>query len=119
LWKLRFGKFDKFISKNNPLLIISCGLFSANILKLVQNIVCEGQVMKDNKSVAKSLTMISQVGISMLVPIFLCCMLGLLLENKLGWPVFIPLFILGALAGMRNVYVMISAIYKEDDKKKK
>jgi uncharacterized membrane protein len=46
-------------------------------------------------------------------------MLGLLLENKLGWPVFIPLFILGALAGMRNVYVMISAIYKEDDKKKK
>ena len=117
--KLRFGKFDKFISKNNPLLIISCGLFSTNILKLVQNIVCEGQVMKDNKSVAKSLAMISQVGISMLVPIFLCCMLGMFLEKNLGWPAFIPMFILGALAGMRNVYVLISAIYKEDDKKKK
>ena len=89
------------------------------MLKLVQNIVCEGQVMKDNKSVAKSLTMISQVGISMLVPIFLCCMLGMFLEKNLGWPAFIPMFILGALAGMRNVYVLISAIYKEDDKKKK
>ena len=74
--------------------------------------------MKGNRSVAKSLTMISQVGISMLVPIFLCCMLGLFLEDKLGWPAFIPMFILGALAGMRNVYVLISAVYEEDEKKK-
>lgn len=74
--------------------------------------------MKGSKGVAKSLTMISQVGISMLVPIFLCCMLGMFLEDKFGWPAFIPLFILGALAGMRNVYVLLSSIYKEDDKKK-
>ena len=74
--------------------------------------------MRYKKSVHKSFAMISQVGISMLVPIFLCCMLGLFLENKFGWPLFIPLFILGALAGMRNVYVLISAIYKEDEKKK-
>lgn len=74
--------------------------------------------MKGSKGVAKSLTMISQVGISMLVPIFLCCMLGMFLEDKTGWPVFIPMFILGALAGMRNVYLMLSAIYKEDEKKK-
>lgn len=90
-----------------------------NILELQQYIVCEGQVMKNNRSVAKSLTMISQVGISMLVPIFLCCMLGLFLEEKLGWPTFIPMFILGALAGMRNVYVLLSSIYKEENKKKK
>lgn len=74
--------------------------------------------MKGSKGVAKSLTMISQVGISMLVPIFLCCMLGLFLEDKTGWPAFITMFILGALAGMRNVYLMLSAIYKEDEKKK-
>ena len=74
--------------------------------------------MKDNRSVGKSLTMISQVSISMLVPIFLCCMLGMFLEDKFGWPAFIPLFILGALARMRNVYVLLSSIYKEDDKKK-
>lgn len=74
--------------------------------------------MKDNKRVFKSFAMISQVGISMLVPIFLCSMLGMFLEEKFGWPAFIPLFILGALAGMRNVYIMIHAIYKEDEDKK-
>lgn len=70
------------------------------------------------KSVYKSFAMISQVGIAMLVPIFLCCMLGLFLEEQFSIPAFIPLFFIGALAGMRNVYVMLSAIYKEDDRKK-
>ena len=70
------------------------------------------------KSVYKSLAMISQVGIAMLVPIFLCCMLGLFLEKQFSIPAFILLFFVGALAGMRNVYVMLSAIYKEEDKKK-
>lgn len=73
--------------------------------------------MKGNKSVHKSFVMISQVSISMLVPIFLCCMPGLFLEERFRLPAFIPMFILGALAGMRNVYVMLTAIYKEDDKK--
>ena len=41
--------------------------------------------MRYKKSVHKSFAMISQVGISMLVPIFLCCMLGLFLENKFGF----------------------------------
>lgn len=70
------------------------------------------------KNVYKSLAMISQVGIAMLVPIFLCCMLGLFLRNKFGIPAFLPLFFVGALAGMRNVYIMLSAIFKEDEKKK-
>ena len=70
------------------------------------------------KSVYKSLAMISQVGIAMLVPIFLCCMLGLFLRNEFGIPAFLPLFFVGALAGMRNVYIMLSAIFKEDEKKK-
>lgn len=70
------------------------------------------------KSVYKALAMISQVGIAMLVPIFLCCMLGLFLADKFGDWLFVLLFFLGAMAGMRNVYVMLSAIYKEDDRKK-
>lgn len=78
----------------------------------------EGLEMGYKKSVYKSFAMISQVGIAMLVPIFLCCMLGLFLEEQFSIPAFIPLFFIGALAGMRNVYVMLSAIYKEDDRKK-
>lgn len=78
----------------------------------------EGLGMRYKKSVYKSFAMISQVGIAMLVPIFLCCMLGLFLKEQFGIPAFIPLFFVGALAGMRNVYVMLSAIFKEEDKKK-
>lgn len=78
----------------------------------------EGLEMGYKKSVYKSFAMISQVGIAMLVPIFLCCMLGLFLEEQFSIPAFIPLFFIGALAGMRNVYVMLSAIYKENDDKK-
>ena len=78
----------------------------------------EGLEMGYKKSVYKSFAMISQVGIAMLVPIFLCCMLGLFLEEQFSIPAFVPLFFIGALAGMRNVYVMLSAIYKEDEKKK-
>lgn len=78
----------------------------------------EGLKMGYKKSVYKALAMVSQVGIAMLVPIFLCCMLGLFLEKRFSIPAFIPLFFIGALAGMRNVYVMLAAIYKEDDKKK-
>lgn len=70
-----------------------------------------------DKSVYKALAMISQVGIAMLVPIFLCCMLGLFLEDKFSVPAFLPLFFIGALAGMRNVYVMLAAIYKEKKEK--
>lgn len=70
------------------------------------------------KSVYKSLAMISQVGIAMLVPIFLCCMLGLFLKEQFSIHLFVPLFFLGAFAGMRNVYVMLSGILKEEDKKK-
>lgn len=74
--------------------------------------------MRYKKSVHKSLAMISQVGISMLVPIFLCCMLGLYLEKEFSVPAFVLLFFIGAMAGMRNVYVMLSAIYKEDGEDK-
>ena len=68
------------------------------------------------KSVYKALAMVSQVGIAMLVPIFLCCMLGLYLEKNFSVPAFVLLFFLGALAGMRNVYVMLSSIYKEGER---
>ena len=50
-------------------------LFGKNILKFSQMRMKEGLEMGYKKSVYKSFAMISQVGIAMLVPIFLCCML--------------------------------------------
>ena len=54
---------------------------------------------KDNRSVIQTLTLIFQFGISMLVPIFLCSILGVWLGNLTGinW-LMIPFFFMGALA---------------------
>ena len=63
--------------------------------------------MKYKNSVYRTFALVSQVGISMIVPILLCTWLGSYLEDKLSIPVFIPLIILGILAGFRNVYYLV------------
>ena len=51
--------------------------------------------MKYKKSVHRTFALITQVGISMIVPILMCTWLGSYLEEKFSLPVFIPLVILG------------------------
>lgn len=63
--------------------------------------------MNYKKSVYKTLSLISQLGISMITPILLCVYGGLWLEEKFDIPVTIPLMILGILAGGRNVYALV------------
>ncbi len=72
--------------------------------------------MKYHRTVYNSLALITQFSINMLVPIFLCCFLGLWIYKKFGTPVwFIVLFFVGALAGFRNVYVLAKRIYEQKD----
>ena len=58
------------------------------------------------KSVYKTFALITQLGISMIVPVFLCTLLGVFLEDKFSIPVTVPLIILGVLAGGRNVWIL-------------
>lgn len=58
------------------------------------------------RSVHKTFALISQLGISMIVPILMCTLLGSWLQEKFSVPVFIPFVIMGVLAGGRNVYYM-------------
>ena len=51
--------------------------------------------MKYKQSVYKTFALISQLGISILVPILLCTFFGTWLEKKVSFPVFIPLVIVG------------------------
>ncbi len=68
--------------------------------------------------VAKNLVLITQFGISMIVPIALCMFLGMFVADKLSAPIItVPFFILGALAGFRNVWILARSTF-EDDKKK-
>ncbi len=63
--------------------------------------------MKNRNIVVQTLSLISQLGISMVVPILLCTVLGVWLEKKMTVPLTIPLIVLGVLAGARNVYVIL------------
>lgn len=74
--------------------------------------------MKYKKSVYKSLAMITQLSIHMLVPIFLCSFIGLYADDKLGtsfW--FVVLFFVGALAGFRNIFILAKKIYSQKEGK--
>ena len=63
--------------------------------------------MKNRNIVVQTLSLISQLGISMVVPILLCTVFGVWLERKLTVSLTIPLIVLGVLAGARNVYVIL------------
>ena len=73
---------------------------------------------KDNRSVIQTLTFIFHFGISMLVPIFLCSILGVWLGNRTGinW-LMIPFFFMGALAGFTNIYKTVRKLYRQEEKK--
>ena len=69
--------------------------------------------MRYNKNVYHALMMISQFGINMLVPIFICSFAGMFLDRKFGtsyWTV--ALFFVGALAGFTNVFRFAKKIYE-------
>lgn len=72
--------------------------------------------MKYNKSVYKSLALISQLGISVMVPIALCVAAGLFIDHYFHTSTVIPLLILGILAGGRNMYVIAMAFVRQDEK---
>lgn len=70
--------------------------------------------MKYNKSVFQTLTLISQLGLSMIVPILLCTYAGVWLEEKFSFPFTIIFIVLGILAGGRNVYALLKDSIKKE-----
>lgn len=63
--------------------------------------------MNYKKSVYTTFAMISQVGISMVVPILLCTYVGVWLEEKFDFPWTVIMIVVGVLAGVRNVIAMM------------
>ena len=63
--------------------------------------------MNYKKSVYTTLAMISQVGISMVVPILLCTYAGVWLEKKFDFSWTVIMIVVGVLAGVRNVIAMM------------
>ena len=66
--------------------------------------------------VYRSLALVMQFGINMLVPICAMTALGIYLDRKLGTSyLVILLFIVGAIAGGQNIYRMAKRIYGSQD----
>ncbi len=73
-----------------------------------------------DKSVYRSLVLIMQFGINLLVPIGMLTALGIFLDQRfnLGY-MTILLFFVGAVAGGQNVYRMAKQIYSTPNEKDK
>ena len=65
--------------------------------------------MKYKQSVYKTFALISQ----------LCTFFGTWLEKKVSFPVFIPLVIVGVLAGLRNAWVLARHANEDPEDKNK
>ncbi|MBR6478141.1 MAG: AtpZ/AtpI family protein [Lachnospiraceae bacterium] len=69
-----------------------------------------------DRSVFKALTMITQFGINMLVPIGMMTALGIWLDRRFetGW-ITVVLFFVGAIAGGQNVWRMAKRIFADHE----
>lgn len=59
------------------------------------------------RSVFRSLAMVTQLGLSVITPIFLCIFAGYQLDSRFGTKTMIPLLIMGVLAGGRSAWVLV------------
>ncbi len=67
-------------------------------------------------TIGKSLTMILQIGITMMVPIFLCVVIAVWLNSLLDTVLFMPIFlILGIGAAFRNAWLLVKSYTKNDN----
>lgn len=72
--------------------------------------------MRHQKSVFRSLAMVTQLGLSVLTPVFLCVFVGYYIDTHYGTRLILPLLILGVLSGGRCGYVMAKNTFLVNEK---
>lgn len=74
-------------------------------------------ILRQKKSGLENLVLISQLGINVLTPVFLCLMAGICLDRRFGLSLTVPFLILGILSGALSAYKMAKrTIDKEREK---
>lgn len=70
------------------------------------------------KEIARALSLLSQIGISMLVPIFICFFIGSFIDKIFDTsPIFMLIFILlGIGGGFRSIYMLTRDFHEGKDK---
>lgn len=72
--------------------------------------------MHYKKSVFRSLAMITQLGLCVITPVFLCVFIGYQVDSHLGGSVMIPMVILGVLSGGRCAWGMAKRTLEQEKK---
>lgn len=67
----------------------------------------------------RNIILISQIGITVMVPIFLCMMLGIWLGNTFGQWLAVLMVFFGIAAGARNGYVLVTDIVKSEEARRR
>lgn len=71
------------------------------------------------KQVYRSLALITQFGLNMLVPTLMMMALGIYLDDRLGTSFLsVVLFFAGAIAGFQNIFRMAKSIYETKEERK-
>lgn len=64
---------------------------------------------KKERSAIRMILLVSQIGITMMVPVFFCVFIGRIVSDKTGHPILFLLFLfIGILAGFRSSWQIIS-----------
>lgn len=74
-----------------------------------------GGIIFYRKSVFKSLALVSQLGISIMTPIFLCTYIGYRIDRHFGTKLIIPFLILGILSGANMAYRLVKSVLRSRD----
>ncbi len=73
----------------------------------------------DNRKTFQTLTLVTQLGLTMIVSIGVACALGIWLDRHFGtsW-ITVVMFVVGVIAGGQGAYGMIRKIYGDDGRSK-
>lgn len=71
------------------------------------------------KEVFRCLALVTQLGIHVMVPVFMCVFIGYFIDKKFGTSTILVFLILGILAGGRNGYMLAKGVVAENEREKK
>lgn len=72
--------------------------------------------MQYKKSVFRSLAMVTQLGLSVVTPVFLCIFIGYQVDAHFETKLMVPMLILGVLAGGRSAWQLAKATMEQEKK---
>lgn len=74
--------------------------------------------MKNRKSVLRSFLLITQLGLGIIAPVFLCIFIGWFLDSRYGFQSMLWMILLGFLAGGRNGWLLVRETLRADQKER-